>query len=361
MKMHKIIILTLAVLFFSCTEESSKTNKKDNNNSHKTTAIKTLSVKISDVEKVLGEELSVIVKEEDTTNFDSIEIWVNNKKLSVFTNSEFTFKWNSAENKVGNNIVKAISYHKDKKNTSQKSFDLLSDIKPVEYTYKVVNEYPHDIKAYTQGLYWHDGFLYESTGLKGASTLRKVDLETGSIVQSHIIRNDFFCEGITLYKDRIIQLTWRSNVGFVYNKDDFSLMQKFNYPSEGWGITTIGDSLVMSDGTATLYYLSTQTYTELQRLDVYDNKGPVTYLNELEFINGEIWANVYGKETIVRIDPKTGKVLSKIDFGTILHQTDMHKNIDVFNGIAYDKENNRLFVTGKNWPKLYEVTVFEKK
>ena len=357
--MKKILFLLLVFLVFSCVEDNKKTDNSNNENSNNISESKlTIELSISKIKSVIGEDLIFSVNEKDTTGFDSIILYVNDKKIKTLVEKKSDIAWNSVNEKVGNSIVRVESFHQGKKISTQRAFDLLSDIIPEKYTFKIINAYPHDIKAYTQGLFWNNGFLYESTGLKGSSSLRKVDLETGAIVQSHIIRDDFFCEGITLYKDKIIQLTWRSNVGFVYNLKDFSLEQKFNYPREGWGITTIGDSLVMSDGTATLYYLNSQNFSELSRIEVYDEKGAISYLNELEYINGEIWANVYGKKEIVRIEPTTGKVLKRIDFNTILSKSDMHKNIDVFNGIAYDKENNRIFVTGKNWTKLYEVKIF---
>lgn len=359
--MKKILYLLLVLVSFSCADDEKTTTRDHvNNNSNANVQNKlTLELSVSKIKSTIGENLIFSIHEIDTLNFDSIVVFINDKKIESLRTNSSEITWNSLNAKVGNTIVKVESFHKGKKNTTQRAFDLLSDITPEKYTFKVLNSYPHDIKAYTQGLFWHNGFLYESTGLKGASTLRKVDLKTGAIAQSLIIRDDYFCEGITLYKDKIIQLTWRSNQGFVYNVTDLSLNQKFNYPREGWGITTIGDSLVMSDGTATLYYLNSQNYSEISRIEVYDEKGSIPYLNELEYINGEIWANVYGQEAIICIDPSSGKVMKRINFNTILETKDRHADIDVFNGIAYDSINKRIFVTGKNWPKLYEIEAFK--
>ncbi len=359
----KTIYFILLVWFssFSCTNNNPKNELKDSTATEKQLEeISSLSLTLSNIKYVLGNEMEFEVSEKDTSQFDSMVFFLDNKKIGQTIQTRFTVKHILNNSKVGNCILKIESYHKKKKTEISKNFDVLSDIIPENLTFKVVKTYPHDETAYTQGLFWYKGFLYESTGLKGSSSLRKVDLKTGAVVQNHIIRDDYFCEGITLYNDKIIQLTWRSNEGFVYNLKTFELLQKFNYPREGWGITTVGDSLVMSDGTATLYYLNPQTFVETSRIEVYNNKEAISYLNELEYINGEIWANIYGKKSIVRIDPKTGKVLKQIDFNSLPDKQDLHRNIDVFNGIAFDAENNKIFVTGKNWNKIYEIAVQKK-
>ena len=226
---------------------------------------------------------------------------------------------------------------------------------PVVYTYKVVNAYPHDREAFTQGLVYEKGLLYESTGLNGSSTLRKVELETGNILQLHKLPTEFFGEGITIYKDRIIQLTYRSNVGFVYNKDSFELLKKFDYSTESWGLTYDGKHLIMSDGTSTLYLLDAETFREAGRINVHDKDGPVSGLNELEYIKGQIFANVWPTDHIVRIAPRTGKVTGWIDLNGLLSLQDRDQPVDALNGITYDAVNDRLFVTGKFWPKLFQI------
>lgn len=223
------------------------------------------------------------------------------------------------------------------------------------YTYVIVNTYPHDRDAFTQGLVFEGGFLYEGTGLYGYSTLRRVDLETGAVLQVRELSAQFFGEGITIYGDRIIQLTWQSNIGFVWNKNTFELLQEFSYPTEGWGITHDGKRLIMSDGTSTLYFLDPQSFEEVGRLEVFDNDGPVTRLNELEYIKGEIYANVWQTDRIARISPRTGQVVGWVDLQGLLTEEDRLEYVDVLNGIAYDSENGRLFVTGKLWPKLFEI------
>ncbi len=223
------------------------------------------------------------------------------------------------------------------------------------YTYKVINAYPHDRSAFTQGLVFEDGVLYEGTGLYGYSTLRRVKLETGEILQIRELPPQFFGEGLTIYGNKIIQLTWRSHIGFVYDKYSFKLLKKFNYPDEGWGITYDGKHLIMSDGTSTLHFLDPETFEEINQIEVSANKIPITRINELEYIQGEIYANIWQTERIARIDPLTGQVIGWIDLKGILSPEDHSETVDVLNGIAYDAKNNRLFVTGKFWPKIFEI------
>jgi glutamine cyclotransferase len=240
--------------------------------------------------------------------------------------------------------------------------DSKSSETPVVYTYKVVGAYPHEPNAFTQGLVFENGFLYEGTGLYGKSTLRKVELETGRILQMHKLPAEFFGEGITIYKDKIIQLTYKSNVGFVYNKDSFELLQSFNYPilrpgsepAEGWGITHDGKNLIMSDGSSTLYFLDTETFEKTGSIKVHDNDVPVSGLNELEYVKGQIFANVWPTERIAIIAPQIGQVIGWIYMNGLLSQQS-GQPVDVLNGIAYDAINDRLFVTGKLWPKLFEI------
>lgn len=223
------------------------------------------------------------------------------------------------------------------------------------YTYKIVNSYPHDPQAFTQGLAFDDGFLYEGTGLHGRSTLRKVELTSGKVIRSLRLPRRFFGEGIAVLDQRIIQLTWRSKVAFVYGKRDFELQQTFPYPSEGWGLTHDGTRLILSDGTATLRFLDPHNFREIDRVEVFDDTGSVQGLNELEYVRGEIFANVWRSDRIARIAPATGRVTGWIDLSGILPKQDRETPVDVLNGIAYDAARGRLFVTGKLWPKLFEI------
>jgi len=229
------------------------------------------------------------------------------------------------------------------------------------YTYRVVASYPHDRMAFTQGLVVEDAVLYEGTGLHGRSTLRRVELETGGILMVRALPANIFGEGITIQRDRIVQLTWQSNVGFVYSKDNFELLQEFYYPTEGWGITHDETRLIMSDGTSKLRFLDPETFEEIGEVEVLDDQGPVKNLNELEYVRGEIYANVWRTSRIARIDPQTGKVIGWIELKGILGSEDQSELISDLNGIAYDAKNDRLFVTGKLWPKLFEIKLIPRR
>jgi glutamine cyclotransferase len=228
----------------------------------------------------------------------------------------------------------------------------------IDYTYEVVNAYPHDTNAFTEGLVYENGFLYESTGLNitynGISTLRKVDLQTGTILRLYSLPSEFFGEGITIFGDRIIQLTWQSQKGFVYGKDSFDIVEEFSYPGEGWGITTDGNRLIMSNGSATLTFLDPETFQITGYLWVHDGNVGVSNLNELEYIKGDVYANIWQEEKIAIINLQTGNVRGWIDLTGLRDIQNADPN-NVLNGIAYDANGTRLFVTGKRWSQLFEI------
>ncbi len=225
------------------------------------------------------------------------------------------------------------------------------------YGYNVLAVYPHDAGAFTQGLVYTRSLLYEGTGLTVASSVRKVDLETGEILQFYSVPTGYFGEGIAIHDDRILQLTWLNRVGFVYDLDTFDQgpISTFSYPTEGWGLTHDGTRFIMSDGTATLHFWDLQTLAETGQVEVRDEHGPVPCLNELEYIQGEVYANVWQTDYIAVIDPATGRVTAWIDLAGLLESQEMVPTADVLNGIAYDVEGDRLFVTGKYWPWLFEL------
>ena len=223
-----------------------------------------------------------------------------------------------------------------------------------EYGYRIVHTYPHDRTSYTQGLEYRGGFLYEGTGLEGRSVLRKVKLDTGEVLQEIRLAPQFFGEGITIVNQKIVELTWQSHVGFVYDQGSFKQLRAFNYPGEGWGLTNDGTQIYMSDGTSEIRSWDAVTLQEKKRVKVHDGPTPVERLNELEYIHGEIYANVYQTDRIARISPIDGHVLGWIDLSGILSKEDQ-PGTDVLNGIAYDQLGDRLFVTGKLWPKLFEI------
>jgi glutaminyl-peptide cyclotransferase len=230
-----------------------------------------------------------------------------------------------------------------------------------QYSYRVINTYPHDRNAFTQGLEYRDGFLYEGTGLSGRSSVRKVDLVSGRVVQNFEVPPPFFGEGITIVGNQMIELTWQAQTGFVYDKADFRVLRSFQYPGEGWGLTNDGKLIYMSDGSSQIRIWDPGTLKEIRRITVKDGDQPVTELNELEFVKGEIYANVWQTDRIARISPADGKVLGWIDLSGILLKSDRSGADAVLNGIAYDAAADRLFVTGKLWPKLFEIKLVPKK
>lgn len=228
-----------------------------------------------------------------------------------------------------------------------------------QYSYQIVNTYPHDSQAFTQGLVYHSGYLYESTGLYGQSSLRKVEPVSGEILQYINLPGDYFGEGISIFNNSIYLLTWLSQKGFIYTLNDFDLIGRFAYDTEGWGLTHDSGRFILSNGSASLYFLDLQTLEVLSSIQVIDNNGPVNNLNELEYIDGRVYANVWYTDRIVIINPETGKVTGKIDLSGLLSSGDISPDTDVLNGIAFDQQNRRLFVTGKNWPKLFEIELVE--
>ncbi len=229
-----------------------------------------------------------------------------------------------------------------------------------EYAVDVVRAYPHDTTAFTQGLLWHDGALYEGTGVVGRSSIRRVELATGAVQQRRDLPAPHFGEGIVILNDLLYQLTWQSKQAFVYDARTFAPKGEFSYEGEGWGLTTDGSQLFMSDGTSTLRVIDPATFTVLRLIPVTENGSAVRNLNELEWVKGELWANVWTTDRIARIDPTTGAVVGWIDLAGLLPQSLRHGGEDVLNGIAYDAAGDRLFVTGKNWARVFEVTLRPK-
>jgi len=222
------------------------------------------------------------------------------------------------------------------------------------YTYSIVNTYPHDTSAFTEGLVYSDGFLYESTGLNGASSLRRVDLTTGNVLQEIMLPDQYFGEGIAIVNNTIIQLTWQSHIGFIYDKTTFAVLGNFTYPTQGWGLTFDGKNLIMSDGTDHLYFLNPTTFQQTGQIQVHDGNTPVVNINSLDYINGEVYANIWLTNSIAIINPETGQVKAWIDLTGLPDENNSNPNA-VLNGIAYDQQNNRLFVAGKDWPNIYQI------
>ncbi len=235
------------------------------------------------------------------------------------------------------------------------SYSLLKRTKVPIYSVKIINMFPHDPKAFTQGLFYYNGYLYESTGLKGKSTLRKVDIKSGKVLRKLKLDQNYFAEGITIYENKIYQLTWQNNIAFVYDLSRFKRLGNFSYRGEGWGITSNGKDFFMSNGSAVIDCIDPKHFTVVRKINVHDENAAISNLNELEFIRGEIWANIFMDSIIVRISPLTGEVLGWVDLSKLYNLLPVNCRVDVLNGIAYDQDTDRIFVTGKLWPKLFEI------
>jgi glutamine cyclotransferase len=362
MKFIKILSLILILTAsFSCKKNNPTTKKTNENNISNFTSFK-YKAKISIIQKKLktGDIVNWKFLSDDKQKTDSFVVFVDNNRIKSFTNKNFSDSFDTKNFKVGHHKISVEIFKGNNSTEISKNFILFSNIQPKQQTYKIIKVFPHDRNAYTQGLVYDNGILYESTGLETKSTLRKEKLQTAEVLYSITIPNNFFGEGITILNNKIYQITWQDHVGFVYDKDNFRVISEFNYNTEGWGLATDGTKIFMSDGTNKIYFLDPTTLTQTGYIEVYDNKNPINLLNELEFINGILYANVYTKNFIVTIDPNNGKVLSKIDFTGILPNSLRTQNTDVLNGIAYDKKLNRIFITGKNWPRLYQVKIIDK-
>lgn len=315
-----------------------------------------------------GEEIGVQLFIPDTVQVDSIGVYLGGALKETYRASaeqairgSFEFKVATAgENPGKSGLRLRLFFAGGGSENHSMQLTFLSNVKPVAYSYQVVNSFPHDIKAYTQGLEYVDGVLYEGTGQEGRSSLRRVSLETGEVLKIRDLDQDLFGEGITVLGERIYQITYKSQVGFIYDKTTFEEIQKIYYQNrEGWGLTNNGQELIMSDGTNVLYFLDPEMFTIKRQIEVYHNEGPAESLNELEYIHGKIWANRYFTDEIVIIDPETGIVEGRINLKGILKATDRKPTTDVLNGIAWDQEGGRLFVTGKLWPLLFEIRILE--
>jgi glutaminyl-peptide cyclotransferase len=311
----------------------------------------------------VGESVALqIRKVSDSILLDSVRIFIDDKYTTTLPGNKTDYAWNSKNSRLGHLTIQAEAYASEgKKETISLIVQLLSDSKPVNYTYKILNTYPHDRNAYVQGLIYENGYFYESDGEYGKSALRKYRLETGENIMFQSLDPSIFAEGIAIDKDKIFQITYKEHTGFVYDKTSFRLIRKFNYEfDEGWGFEFDGKNFLMTDGGSNIYFMEPEYFTQAGKIEVTSDEGTIDSINELELINGKIYANVYMQDFVLIIDPKTGKVLGKIDFKGILPKKDYDENTNVLNGIAWNPANGHLFITGKNWPKLFEVEIVKK-
>lgn len=310
----------------------------------------------------LNDPVKVVLALENESRLpDSVLVFFNSKAVTTLKSGPWEYVIPpSFTTTTGRRSLKVSSYKNGKQqNTVTRFMIIYSDIVPKNIGYKVVHTYPHNRDAFTQGLFYDNGVLYEGTGQESGSTLREVELETGSVSRQHNLSAALFGEGIALYNNKIYQVTWQNKIGFVYEKSTFKEDKKFSYNTEGWGLTTIDGKILMSDGTNILYFYDPDMFTVVSKIEVYDNEKKIDSLNELEYINGEIWANIWMNDHIARIDPASGKVLAYINLKGILPDSERTPETDVLNGIAWDPQGKRIFVTGKRWPKLYEIKLIE--
>lgn len=347
-----ILILSLFITSFSCSNTPKRSRK----------AVSTITIQPKKKSYVFGEKVTINVKTKvKNGEIETIKLYYNNQLLKESKELDFTFE-DVEVSTLGNSNFRVEAIKTDGlKNTRTKTIKTVSDIETKIYNYKIVNKYPHSIKYYTQGFEFYNGYIYEGTGENGSSGLFKIDVKSGKTVQSYHMDDKYFGEGITILNDKIYQLTYRSQKGFVYNLSDFALIDSFQYKStQGWGLTNDGKNLILSDGTHVLTWLNPDNFSVIKTVQVANNKDIVNYINELEYIDGIIYANIYMSDLIVQIDPETGKILSHVNLKGIINMYHNQKDrIDYMNGIAYDSKNDRLFITGKLWPKMFEIELIE--
>ena len=310
----------------------------------------------------LNDQVRIVISPEgDNRIIDSVKIYFDGKEVSTLNTGETEFTVPpSLLMTTGRKSVKAVAFSNKATQTITRFVVVFSDIVPRKHGYKVVHSYYHDNDAFTQGLFFDGGLLYEGTGQEAGSSLREVELGTGKVLRQLNLDPSLFGEGITLFNGRIFQVTWRNKVGFVYDKASFSVIKRIYFQTEGWGLATVEKRIVMSDGSNVLYFFDPEMFNVVSRIEVYDNEKKVDQLNELEYINGEIWANIWQSDLIARIDPVSGRVNSYIDLSSLFPEPERREfSADVLNGIAYDAAGKRIFVTGKRWPKLYEISITE--
>jgi len=347
--------ILFALLFFINCEQSSSHSRPP------VTAIQQLPLKKS---YRLGEEiqLNLQTKLKDGT-LDKVEIFVDGKMVTTSNNLTTSYIYKTADFGVGKHIIKVSATKKDGVTGENfKEIFVASDIKPTKYSYQVLAEHPHNVTHFTQGLEFHDNSLYEGTGQEGSSAIYRLNLLTNKVEKEYKLEDQYFGEGITILNDKIYELTYKNKIGFVYDVNTFKLLNTWNFKSnEGWGLTNDGRSLIMSDGTENIYFINPDTFKEEKKIQVCNDNEVVQYLNELEYIKGEIWANVWNTDTIVIIDPNTGKIKGEVNLtglsGTILQS--QKEKMDVLNGIAFNPSNEKIYVTGKLWPKIFEIKLIK--
>ena len=316
------------------------------------------SIKIDSNSKKLtnNDSIFLTIKNKKNHTIDSVYFYLNEQKIDQF--------YSLNKLKLGDHLITASIYSNGENIDKNTTIKIFADSPPILYTYEIINEFPHDQESYTQGLEFYNDTLYESTGLKGKSTIRKLNYTTGEVYLIKPLDDVYFGEGLTFINNKLIQLTWREGIGFQYNPITLEVERSFSYDKskEGWGLCSDGEKIYKSDGTNLLWILDSKTQKEIENIQVMTNKSTLNKINELEYVNGKIFANTYqfDKEVAVIINPESGMVEGVIDFSGLKDRVNQHSKLDVLNGIAYNKKRGTFFVTGKNWSKLFELKIYQK-
>ena len=304
----------------------------------------------------IDKPLVIKVQDKKGNPIDSVQYFINGTPIE--NNEAIDIK----DYRLGKQALSAIIYYEGKQKKLNNTIYFLNDKAPEVFTYEVVNEYPHDDQAFTQGFVYHDGFFYESTGQNGKSSLRKVEIESGKVLQKIDLDKQYFGEGMTIKNGKIYQLTWRKKIGFIYDLANFELEKSFDYgqSKEGWGLTHNNDHLIKTDGSERMWLLDPETLKEVSFIETYTNKRKAEKLNELEYVNGKIYANIWQQNSILIVEPSNGAIEGIVSLKGLQAKAGQKGEDNVLNGIAYDKDSDRLFVTGKNWNKVFEIKLVEK-
>ncbi len=348
-KFNLLLLFTLNFLIFSC--GSNNGNKKSD-----------FSLKIEEnkSEFKLNESLKASIINSKNRSIDSVSYYLGNEYLNSSQNGDFSIDLQNTL--LGNQSLKAIVHSEEGTDTVSENIKILNTEAPTVYTYEIVNSYPHDITSYTQGLEFHGDTLYESIGQYGKSKLRKVDLESGEVLKEIKLDDQYFAEGLTILNDKLYQLTWQAGQGFIYDLDTFEKTGTFGYnqSEEGWGLCNNGDKIFKSDGTEKIWILDPETLAEKSYIQPSTNKSTYKQFNELEWVNGKIYANTYQKDGVAIINPDNGAIEGLVSFKGLRNKVSQHDKLDVLNGIAYNPDTDKLYVTGKNWDRIFEVKIVEK-
>lgn len=364
-KYNLLIALSLGIAFANC--DNQKNLEKD-----------VRSINTSQLKQLYkgNESLKLSLDITENTVIDSVAYFLNDKKIGTTANNNI-LDYDLKNEKFGKTQIKGIAYAGGNNKEVVSHIEIVSPVTPKFLKYKLVNTYPHDQEAYTQGLEFYNGILYESTGngegggtttngmgtgKKGVSSVRQVDYKTGKVIKAHNLPMEIFGEGCTVLNNKLYQLTYLNNEGFIYNPETLERESTFKYfkNMQGWGLCNDGQYLYMTDGSEKIYKVNPENFQQLDYINVYTNNSPIGNINEMEWVNGKIYANIYGENAVAVIDPKTGSVEAAIDFSDLLHKTTYHADRDVFNGIAYNPNTKTFFVTGKNWDKMFEVEIVEE-